>query len=90
MRLLLASASPRRAELLRAAGFDFDTVAVDIGEAIRPGELPEDYVQRMASEKSARAMEITGPANRLRQGYGGPPKLYAKAGARGHPHQRPQ
>lgn len=62
MRLLLASASPRRAELLRAAGFDFDTVAVDIDEAIRPGERPEDYVQRMASEKSARAIEIAGPA----------------------------
>lgn len=60
MRLLLASASPRRAELLRGAGFDFDTVAVDIDEAIRPGELPEDYVQRMASEKSARAMEVVG------------------------------
>lgn len=60
MRLLLASASPRRAELLRGAGFDFDTLAVEIDEAIRPGELPEEYVQRMASEKSARALEVLG------------------------------
>ena len=53
MRLLLASASPRRADLLRAAGFDFDTLAVDIDERVRDGETPGDYVRRLASEKSA-------------------------------------
>jgi septum formation protein len=53
MRLLLASASPRRADLLRAAGFDFDTLAVDIDEGVRAGETPEDYVRRLASEKSS-------------------------------------
>jgi len=52
MRLLLASASPRRADLLRAAGIDFDTLAVDIDERVRAGETPEDYVRRLASEKS--------------------------------------
>jgi septum formation protein len=57
VRLLLASASPRRAELLRAAGLDFDTVAVDIDEAFRLGEAPEDYVSRLAAEKSARGVE---------------------------------
>ena len=59
MLLVLASASPRRAELLRAAGFDFEILVVDVDEAAHPGEKPEDYVRRLAMEKSARAMEIT-------------------------------
>ena len=58
MRLVLASASPRRAELLRAAGFEFETRAVDLDESVRPGEPPEEYVRRLAMEKSARAMEF--------------------------------
>jgi septum formation protein len=56
VRLVLASASPRRAELLRAAGFSFDTVIVDVDERVRPGEAPGDYVRRLALEKSARAL----------------------------------
>jgi len=55
MRLVLASASPRRAELLRAAGYDFDIVRVDIDEARRDGEPPATYVRRLAAEKSAAA-----------------------------------
>jgi septum formation protein len=64
MRLVLASASPRRAELLRAAGFAFEIFAVDVDEGVRSGERPEDYVRRLAMEKSARAMAIliSGPA----------------------------
>jgi septum formation protein len=65
MRLVLASASPRRAELLRAAGFEFETLVVDVDESARPGERAEDYVRRLAMEKSARAIEILteeGPA----------------------------
>jgi len=58
MRLVLASASPRRAELLRAAGFEFETLVVDVDEGVRPGERPEDYVRRLAMAKSARAMEM--------------------------------
>src|SRR5262245_49930754 len=53
MRLVLASASPRRAELLRAAGFAFDVVVADVDEAIRAGESPQTYVRRLAAEKSA-------------------------------------
>ena len=53
MRLILASASPRRADLLRAAGFDFETVAADVDESVRPNESPAEYVQRLASDKSA-------------------------------------
>jgi septum formation protein len=55
LRLVLASASPRRAELLRAAGFDFETLAVDIDESRRGREAPAIYVRRLAAEKSARA-----------------------------------
>ena len=55
MRLVLASASPRRAELLRAAGFAFETSAVDLDESLRQGEPPADYVRRLAAEKSAAA-----------------------------------
>src|SRR5204862_3095155 len=53
MRLVLASASPRRAELLRAAGYTFDTLAVDLDERVKPGETPDVYVARLAREKSA-------------------------------------
>lgn len=62
MRLILASASPRRAELLRAAGYDFETVVVDVDERVRPGEAPEGYVRRLAMEKSARAVDHVGLA----------------------------
>jgi septum formation protein len=57
MRLVLASASPRRAELLTAAGFTFETLAVAVDESIRLQESPYDYVLRLAAEKSARALE---------------------------------
>jgi septum formation protein len=61
MRLVLASASPRRAELLRAAGFEFDVSPVDIDERPRSGEAPDVYVRRLAVEKAAGAAEILGP-----------------------------
>src|SRR5262245_29709758 len=53
MRLILASASPRRAELLRAAGFEFDVVVADVDESIRAGESSHTYVRRLAAAKSA-------------------------------------
>jgi septum formation protein len=56
MRLILASASPRRAELLRSAGYTFDVVVADVDESIRPGESPSAYVRRLAADKSAAAM----------------------------------
>jgi septum formation protein len=63
VRLVLASASPRRAELLRAAGIAFETLVVEIDETVRPGEDPAAYVRRLAMEKSARAQTIlAGPA----------------------------
>jgi len=53
--LILASASPRRAELLRSAGYTFDVVVTDVDESIRPGESPSIYVRRLAADKSAAA-----------------------------------
>jgi len=55
VRLILASASPRRAELLRAAGYEFEIVATDVDERVRDGETPAEYVRRLAAEKSAAA-----------------------------------
>lgn len=57
MRLVLASASPRRAELLRAAGFDFDIVTADVDEALRPGEGAEAYVTRLAEAKARAVLD---------------------------------
>jgi septum formation protein len=53
MRLLLASASPRRAELLAAAGFDFDVDPVIVDERQRAGESPIMYADRVARLKAA-------------------------------------
>lgn len=62
MRLILASASPRRAELLRSAGYEFSPLAVDVDERVRTGETPEVYVRRVAAEKSFAASSGLGPA----------------------------
>ncbi len=51
--LILASASPRRAELLQAAGISFQVRVADIDETPRPGEPARDYVLRLAREKAA-------------------------------------
>jgi septum formation protein len=52
VRLILASASPRRSELLRAAGFDFQVVPADVDERPLPGESPDTYVRRVALDKA--------------------------------------
>lgn len=56
VRLILASASPRRRELLAAAGFRFDVYAVNVDESMRRGEPAAEYVRRLAAEKSAHAL----------------------------------
>mgnify|MGYP002713024578 FL=1 len=50
--ILLASASPRRAELLRQIGVHFETLPVNIDESPRAGEPALDFVQRLALEKA--------------------------------------
>jgi len=50
--LVLASASPRRQELLRSAGIDFISHPVSIAEVPQPGERPQAFAERMAREKA--------------------------------------
>ena len=51
--LILASRSPRRARLLREAGYDFDIVPADVDETRLEGEEPRRYVSRVAAGKAA-------------------------------------
>jgi septum formation protein len=53
--LVLASASPRRQELLRNAGISFVSRPTNIPEVPRPGEAPRAFAERMASEKAVAA-----------------------------------
>ncbi len=55
-RLVLASASPRRRELLRQIGVGFRVVVADIEEKPLPEESPRDFVLRMAREKAVEVM----------------------------------
>jgi septum formation protein len=52
MGLILASASPRRRDLLRNAGFDFEVRPSQIVEEVQPDEQPEDFARRAAREKA--------------------------------------
>lgn len=54
--LILASASPRRKELLERVGFSLRIVTTDIDEVPLPGEMPLDYTKRLAREKGLAAM----------------------------------
>ena len=53
MKLVLASASPRRRELMAAIGLPFTVDSSSIEELQRTGEAPETYVRRLAQEKAA-------------------------------------
>jgi septum formation protein len=52
MKLILASQSPRRAELLANSGFEFTVRPADVDERYYPNESPEDYVVRVARAKA--------------------------------------
>ncbi len=51
-KLILASGSPRRAEILRFVGWEFEKNVADVDEKEFFGEKPEDYVQRLAMAKA--------------------------------------
>jgi nucleoside triphosphate pyrophosphatase len=51
-RLVLASASPRRRQLLEQLGMRFEVQPAEIDEAFRPGEHPRAYVERIARRKA--------------------------------------
>jgi septum formation protein len=59
MKLILASSSPRRAEVLRNSGFVFEVCPADVDETRLPQEAAEDYVRRVAQ---AKAHAIVAPA----------------------------
>lgn len=58
--LILASASPRRAQLLTQLGVVFEQQSADIDEHMHAGEDPQDYVIRLAREKAAQVQRALG------------------------------
>lgn len=62
--IYLASASPRRSELLRQIGVTHAVRAVDIDETPRPGEPPAQYALRLAGEKARALWDRLEPAQR--------------------------
>lgn len=52
MRLVLASQSPRRREMLTALGFELELRPADVDESVRPGERASEYALRLAREKA--------------------------------------
>ncbi|MDD3609716.1 MAG: Maf family protein [Halothiobacillaceae bacterium] len=56
--LLLASTSPRRAELLRQIGVDFRPLAVAVDESVLSGESPEAHVRRLALAKAREGAQL--------------------------------
>ena len=63
MKLILASASPRRAEILRDAGIPFTQLSSAVDETPYPEETPQDHVQRLSSAKAELvAARAVGPA----------------------------
>ena len=57
MKLILASSSPRRAEIIRNAGIAIEICAIPVDESLRPGESHADYVQRLALAKARAAAD---------------------------------
>jgi septum formation protein len=51
-KLLLASSSPRRSEILRIVGWPFEKVAAEVDESLRSGEAADVYVERLALAKA--------------------------------------
>lgn len=58
--MILASASPRRRELLGELGFELDIIPADIDETRQPGEHPQTLVQRLAHEKALHVHALHG------------------------------
>lgn len=63
MSVILGSGSPRRLDLLRGLGVEPRVVSPDIDESVLEGELPADYVRRLASAKLDAVMKTVGAVN---------------------------
>jgi septum formation protein len=61
--LLLASASPRRHELLKQTGLDFSVVAANLNEDLLPDEAAAAYVRRLAEEKAQAVWNLSATLN---------------------------
>ncbi|HTV16303.1 MAG TPA: Maf family protein [Acidobacteriaceae bacterium] len=72
--LVLASASPRRRDLLAQAGYEFRVISADICEDLHPGEEPIPYVLRLARAK-AEAVAASDEFRSLSAGAGNPPLI---------------
>lgn len=59
--IVLASASPRRSELLRKASVAFDVQPANIAELERDGETPDELTERLATEKALAVARRVGP-----------------------------
>lgn len=57
-KIILASGSPRRSEILTSVGWEFEKHVADIDEAEGENELAEDYVVRLAKEKALAVAEL--------------------------------
>ena len=58
MKIILASTSPRRQDLLALADIQFITQAVDVDESVLSEEIPQDYIVRMVQAKADAAAEV--------------------------------
>lgn len=57
IKMILASGSPRRKELLSQLGYEFNVIAPDIDETVIDGESPEQHVMRLALAKAMAVAE---------------------------------
>ena len=58
MKIILASTSPRRQDLLSLADIEFTIQAVDVDESVLFEEMPQDYIVRMVQAKAEAAAEV--------------------------------
>lgn len=58
MRIILASGSPRRSELMKLGGFDFDVIVPDVDESICDGVFPKDAVMELSARKASAVFDI--------------------------------
>lgn len=60
LKILLASRSPRRRELLEQLAIDYESVDVEIDESVKTSMLPELYVKKMSEQKAIKALSEFG------------------------------
>lgn len=79
MKIILASSSPRRRQLLTQAGLQFEIMAAEIDESVRAEESPADYIQRMVRQKAQAAIADINTSTQSHQSPLDPPILLLTA-----------